>query len=644
MQFVLRHIGKTILFVIILMGIGIFTLNEEIQKKTHQNTMVSVSSKAEQTIEQFKILRSYYTKNVISKVKQSADMKASLNHKGVDKTVPLPATMIHDLSAILNGGKKGESKSLKLHLYSNYPFDIKERRERQLDSFQQDALKVLEANPDKPFSRTYLDDKGHEKVRIAMADKMLFQACVQCHNSHPLSSKKDWKIGDVRGVLEVEVPISTEVAANNRLRTEVLYFSLGIGVLVLLLLALLSTKMRDNRQRSAEVLRVAEDLSQGNLCSRVEESGNDEITLLGKAVNKTSESLAKIIKTIKNTSGNLSSSSAQMKNLSEELHTSSTSMGEQAQSVAAASEEMATNIQVISGSTSSMSEKTTEVLQVSRNVSENMGSVAAAIEQAQVNLSSISAASEEMNNTIREIAENTDRGRSVTGDAVESVNQATIQVNELSKASQDINKVIEVIVEIAEQTKNLALNATIEAARAGEFGKGFAVVANEVKELAKQTSEATEDIRTRIDTMQGSSESMVRDINNISGVVQEVEHMVGSIASAVEEQSITVQSNTTNTSQAAAGMLEVASNIADGSKQVGNIVTCIDEIAGGTSAMAGNTSEASTVTSEVAASMQQINHSLNGSIKMINTINSSANKVAELAGELDDLVDNFKVD
>ncbi len=134
-------------------------------------------------------------------------------------------------------------------------------------------------------------------------------------------------------------------------------------------------------------------------------------------------------------------------------------------------------------------------------------------------------------------------------------------MSKLGESSAEIGQVIKVITSIAQQTNLLALNATIEAARAGEAGKGFAVVANEVKELAKQTAKATEDISQRIATIQTDAKGAVKAIETISGVINKGNDISGTIATAVEEQSATTNEMSRNALEAAKGAGEIASSI-----------------------------------------------------------------------------------
>jgi methyl-accepting chemotaxis protein len=174
---------------------------------------------------------------------------------------------------------------------------------------------------------------------------------------------------------------------------------------------------------------------------------------------------------------------------------------------------------------------------------------------------SVAAAVEEMSAAAREIAQGAEETRQVAGGAVRAAAEASERIDELATASREIDRVVEAIVEIAEQTKLLALNATIEAARAGEAGKGFAVVAEEVKELARSTSDATEDIRQRIVAIQTSTASAVERIGGIRKAIEDSERVVAGIASAVQEQSATNQEIASSLARASRGIEEASSAV-----------------------------------------------------------------------------------
>jgi methyl-accepting chemotaxis protein len=183
-----------------------------------------------------------------------------------------------------------------------------------------------------------------------------------------------------------------------------------------------------------------------------------------------------------------------------------------------------------------------------------------AAEQVSANASALSQAVDEFNTSIREISGNTANAATVAGHAVEAANKTTATVTKLGQSSAEIGNVIKVINSIASQTNLLALNATIEAARAGEAGKGFAVV-NEVKELAKQTGLATEDIIRKIAMIQDDTSEAVMAIEQVTGIIRQINETQNAIASAVEEQSAMTGEISRNISEVAAGSGEIARNI-----------------------------------------------------------------------------------
>jgi methyl-accepting chemotaxis protein len=188
--------------------------------------------------------------------------------------------------------------------------------------------------------------------------------------------------------------------------------------------------------------------------------------------------------------------------------------------------------------------------------------VAAAAEEAASNVGTVAAAAEELGASVQEIGRQVGTSAGMAQLAVGEADQSAVLVHELSQAAARIGDVVNLIANIASQTNLLALNATIEAARAGEAGRGFAVVASEVKELAAQTSRATEEISGQIAQIQGATGQAVSAIGGITGRIREINAVTATIAAAVEEQGAATQEIVRNVSQAAAGAGEVTSNIA----------------------------------------------------------------------------------
>lgn len=265
-------------------------------------------------------------------------------------------------------------------------------------------------------------------------------------------------------------------------------------------------------------------------------------------------------------------------------------------------EEMARIMDQVNASASTLGSSAEELTAVSTQMASNAEEtaaqanvVSAASEQVSKNVQTVSTGVEEMNAAIREIAKNASDSARVAQQAVTTAATANTTISKLGDSSAEIGKVIKVITSIAEQTNLLALNATIEAARAGEAGKGFAVVANEVKELAKETAKATEDISRKIEAIQGDTRGAVDSIRKIGEVIAQINDISNTIASAVEEQTATATEMSRNVSEAAKGTAEIAQNI-----------TSVAQAAQNTTQGATNCQQAASELARMAAELQQL--------------------------------------
>ncbi|MBK7974461.1 MAG: methyl-accepting chemotaxis protein [Deltaproteobacteria bacterium] len=267
------------------------------------------------------------------------------------------------------------------------------------------------------------------------------------------------------------------------------------------------------------VLMVVEAFGQGDLTQRVDVASHDEVGRMSAALNLALDAVAESMQAITRNTQALSAAA-------EELSSVATQLGANAEETSA-----------------------------------QAGVVSAAATQVSSNVTTVATGTEEMGASIREIAREASQAAKVAHEAAEVASQASDTVVKLNHSSQEIGEILKVITEIAEQTNLLALNATIEAARAGDAGKGFAVVANEVKELAKGTARATEDVGHKIEQIRMDTQGAVDSIGQITGVVKRITDINGTIASAVEEQAATTAEIGRNVAEAAKGSGDIASNI-----------------------------------------------------------------------------------
>ncbi len=294
-----------------------------------------------------------------------------------------------------------------------------------------------------------------------------------------------------------------------------------------------------------ELIASFQDVAQGegDLTKRIQVDSKDEIGELAGWFNTFLAKLQQMIKQISDSTKTIDQSSNELSGIAGQMAKGADETAARAGNAAAATEEM----------------------------NANLTRVAAAMTESSSKASMVAAAAEEMNSTINEISQNAEKARTISDQAVSKTGDASKQMDNLDEAARSIGKVIETITEISEQVNLLALNATIEAARAGEAGKGFAVVANEIKELARQTAEATLDIKEKIGNIQSSTDGTVESIDQIRQVITNVNEIVAAIAAAVEEQSAATKEIAFNISQASTGIQEVNDNVNQSSVVAGQI-------------------------------------------------------------------------
>ena len=253
-------------------------------------------------------------------------------------------------------------------------------------------------------------------------------------------------------------------------------------------------------------------------------------------------------------------------------------MGHSVEQMSDASGSMSTTASSMQQSIETASQNANQVAGAAETMSADMNSVAAASEEATTNVNIVSTATENMSEQFSIISRDTEKASSITTAAVTQAKSAQEKVDVLGRSAAEISKVTEAISDISEQTNLLALNATIEAARAGEAGKGFAVVANEIKDLAKQTSNSTQEIKSKIEDIQDSTGATIKEIKEISEVIDQVNEIVSGIAGSIEEQAEITNEIGNNVIQAAQGIGEVNEHVAISSTMSNEIAENITEV------------------------------------------------------------------
>ncbi|MCG8618670.1 MAG: methyl-accepting chemotaxis protein, partial [Desulfobacterales bacterium] len=326
---------------------------------------------------------------------------------------------------------------------------------------------------------------------------------------------------------------------------------------------------------------------EGDLTTRLEVTAKDEIGQVAQWFNTFIDKIHILIQDVDRNADQLNNSSTTLADISRTMAGGAGQTSERSASVSAASEEM----------------------------NASMTSVAAAMEQAVGNMGTVAAATEEMTSTIGEISKNTVTAREITASVVEKTGMASEQVGELGTSANEIGQVVETISDISSQVNLLALNATIEAARAGEAGKGFAVVANEIKELAAQTADASQEISEKVKNIRNSTDLTVAQINEVAEVVKQVSEIVVMIASAIEEQAATTRNISENIAQVTEGVDQVGVNI----------------------------TQSTAVSAEIAGDIAQVAKTADEMTQSSGTVDIRSKELSELSEKLTAIVKKFKI-
>lgn len=374
--------------------------------------------------------------------------------------------------------------------------------------------------------------------------------------------------------------------------TKKMIFSfLGITVLINILISITMVFILNKVviKQIVDITQRVRDIAEGegDLTKRIRINEEDEIGDLADAFNQFVDKLHKMIQTITNHTSNVNESAEELAALSVKAN----------------------------NTTQNVSSQTNAVSQTTEHTTDKINSIAKNTNEMSKSVITVASSIEEMNASLNEVARNCQKESQIAAQANSQAESTQKMMQRLDESSKKIGSVIELINSIADQTNLLALNATIEAASAGEAGKGFAVVANEVKELAKQTAQATEEISVQISEMTLITNDSIKSIDDITKIIEEVNVTSQTIVTSVEQQSATIN--------------EIANTIGGASNFAAEISSNVSETASGLN--------------EVTSNIQQVNESVKDNVQNISLINSNASKVKELAGSLFSLIRRFKI-
>jgi len=573
-------------FAVISIGIYFF-----ISTQVKQNIIDQSIFSAKSTVQQYKTLRKYYAQNVVGKVKKNSAGKVKINfdHKEKSNTIPLPATMIHDMGALVSQQKGG----IKLKLYSDFPFP--NRANRVLDEFSQNAMQTFrDGKVDQAVVRVE-EYEGKESVRVAVVDFLVAPGCVNCHNTRADTPKNDWKLGDVRGSLEVIVPVEEQLAAASMLTVEIAVAILFLGISILGIIYFYFGKV---------VIKPLNSLQNGldgffkylnkdtTSVEPITISKNDEIGVMASVINDNISNTTKSIdidtqfieevkdivqevkqgtldgklhnkvdsKNLEDLRSNFNEMLENMKNnVDSDINKIITVLESYQQFNFTAKVEnpvgkVGIGVAQLGDFFNSMlrdnllnglnlKDSATVLIDNVEVLNTNFMTQSASLEES-------AAAIEEITNSItttsNDIVTMSEYTKELSQSIINGQKLATATVNsmdEINEQTQAIADAITVIDQIAFQTNILSLNAAVEAATAGEAGKGFAVVAQEVRNLASRSADAAREIKNLVEnatvktnTGKESADKMINGYNLLNENIEKTTKVISGIDEASQDQ------------------------------------------------------------------------------------------------------------
>ncbi|MFH1139027.1 MAG: methyl-accepting chemotaxis protein, partial [Pseudomonadota bacterium] len=522
------------------------------------------------------------------------------------------------------------------------------------------ALANMLAQGHKPKG-LFEDRSGDEPFYCVLNPILNERRCFHCHGA----SRK--VLGGILVMTSAQSAFNAVASARN---TNITLGVLGLSAVVFLTFFLVKILIEKPIRQTVNMLK---DMAQGegDLTRRLNVTAKDELGEMSFWFNIFVEKLQDVIHKVALNVGHLNTASGGLLALASAMAENASVMGEKSEAAARAVLETSSNIESMAAAAQQVSAQISTVAKTSEGVSSSMNGVGGAAESVSDNLNAVAASAEQMSNSVgavataveemyaslNEVAKNAGRGANVTSNASERAAESSKIVNSLGHSAKEIGEVVDLIRGIAAQTNLLALNATIEAASAGEAGKGFAVVANEVKELAKQTAGATEDIREKVESIQTNTSNAVAAIEKIVVFITEINSIMHSIASAVEEQTATTNEISKSISEVAEAANSVSSNVHAAASEAGNasdmvkeairaeqqVSKNIEEVSQAAILIAKDASQAANRTGMASENVSGVHRTVQTTVEGADETRRAADELASLARQLQEIVRLFKI-
>ncbi|MEW6732032.1 MAG: methyl-accepting chemotaxis protein [Acidobacteriota bacterium] len=602
-----------------------------------RNTQLVGLTTAQAIANQITTMRTFYTAEVMNRAKQ-AGMNANYDFAQRENTLPLPATMVKAIGERIAKDYPGTA----IRLYSRYPFPHRAATEKY-DDFELKAIAALEKDPKIPIWQLETIN-NRSSMRYVVADIMR-PACVGCHNSHPESPKRDWKEGDVRGAVEVIVPVQEAEAF---LTNETLKLAGLIGVSFFLILALAFIGIRKSIIKPIFMLvATAQSIGKGNLDSRTHlTSKNDELGLLAREMNGMIDYLCDMAGVANNIAkGNLKvqvvqrsaedsfgNSLKQMVNSLQTIISSVRFRSEQVKTIAStnlidSSQQLERHSESVTSAVQNMAAVTEELSINIHAIAKNMENQSASITETAASIKQMATQLQHIEGNTKELTQLVDSARGVVAMNRQTVEQAAagmLEINtaitttagtvqSLSEQTAAIGQIVEVINAISDQTNLLALNATIEAARAGSHGLGFGVVAEEVRKLSERTAQSSEEIARLLKNVQQGIAIAVNQMQRSTNLVKDGFDQSTKMVSALGQ---------TET---------VVSKVARTAIQIDNVVV---EQSAGIEQLLQATQQLTIITHEIEATCQEQAISTSEIVKVVEHVRDIAERNSEISEHL----------